>query len=191
MARGSSSSSRNSRNAALVRGCSAAALACLSVGVLVVAAGLILPSRIDGKLWRGVLDTIVWTPQSPPATDARYRNNTAPGAPPAYFRAWLFNITNLHDVRQGAKPMLEQVGPYVYRAYHERHQVMWSGDGRVHFKDYTYFKLDRNLTAADPDAPIATLQHAAAGGAGSTAWQCIAPSGAFCGPANARVGQVG
>ncbi|KAF6251207.1 CD36 family-domain-containing protein [Scenedesmus sp. NREL 46B-D3] len=60
---------------------------------------------------------------------ARYRNNTAPGAPPAYFRAWLFNITNLHDVRQGAKPML----------------------------DYTYFKLDRNLTAADPDASIATF----------------------------------
>ncbi|WIA16356.1 hypothetical protein OEZ85_013054 [Tetradesmus obliquus] len=151
------SSGSSSRNAGLIRGCSAAALACLSIGVLVIAAGLILPSQIDRKLQAGVLEAILWTPQSPPATDARYRNNTAPGAPPAYFRVWLFNITNLHDVRQGAKPILEQVGPYVYRGYHERHQVMWSADGRVHFKDHTYFKLDSNLTAADPDAPIATF----------------------------------
>jgi hypothetical protein len=50
MAGGSSSS----RNAGLIRGCSAAGLACLSVGVLVIAAGLILPSQIDRKLRQGV-----------------------------------------------------------------------------------------------------------------------------------------
>lgn len=48
------SSGSSSRNAGLIRGCSAAALACLSIGVLVIAAGLILPSQIDRKLQAGV-----------------------------------------------------------------------------------------------------------------------------------------
>eukprot|EP00879_Flechtneria_rotunda_P028466 GHRR01030582.1.p1 GENE.GHRR01030582.1~~GHRR01030582.1.p1 ORF type:complete len:491 (+),score=126.44 GHRR01030582.1:556-2028(+) len=69
----------------------------------------------------------------------------------------MFNISNLDAVRKGAKPILEQVGPYVHRAYHERHEVLWSDNGRVHFKDYTYFVLDENLTTADLHAPIATL----------------------------------
>ncbi len=37
---------------------------------------------------------------------ARYRNNTAPGNPADYFKVWLFNITNLEDVRKGGKPVL-------------------------------------------------------------------------------------
>lgn len=41
---------------------------------------------------------------TPPA--ARFRNNSGPHAPPDVMRFWLFNISNLDDVRQGAKPVL-------------------------------------------------------------------------------------
>lgn len=37
---------------------------------------------------------------------ARYRNNSFPGAPDDLYRVWLLNISNLMDVRQGAKPVL-------------------------------------------------------------------------------------
>eukprot|EP00775_Hariotina_reticulata_P003236 gene3236-3513_t len=112
-----------------------------------------------------IRDNIVWTPNSPPLTDARFRNNSGPGAPPDLFKLWLFNITNLEEVRQGGRPLLEQVGPYVHRAYHEKHEVLWSGDGRVQFKDYTYYVFDRELTPAhvDPGANITTFNLALLG----------------------------
>jgi hypothetical protein len=37
---------------------------------------------------------------------ARFRNNSGPGAPPDIFKLWLFNITNLEEVRQGGRPVL-------------------------------------------------------------------------------------
>ena len=36
----------------------------------------------------------------------RFLNNTQEGATPAYVRFWMFNITNVADVRKGAKPNL-------------------------------------------------------------------------------------
>lgn len=30
------------------------------------------------------------------------------------FRVWLFNITNPEQIKNGAKPIVKQVGPYFY-----------------------------------------------------------------------------
>lgn len=50
---------------------------------------------------------------------ARYRGSLDPSAGGAqdYLRVWLMNITNVEDIRQGAKPVLEQVGPFTYRKF--------------------------------------------------------------------------
>ena len=34
---------------------------------------------------------------------------------PMHFRSYLFNITNPEEVKQGAAPIVEEIGPYVYR----------------------------------------------------------------------------
>lgn len=41
--------------------------------------------------------------------------NDRPGSPPDMLYAFMYNITNLPEVHKGAKPHLEEVGPYVYR----------------------------------------------------------------------------
>lgn len=33
---------------------------------------------------------------------------------PAEFKVYLFNITNKDEVIHGAKPMLQEIGPYVF-----------------------------------------------------------------------------
>lgn len=40
--------------------------------------------------------------------------NDRPGSPPDVLYAFVYNITNLAEVHGGAKPHLEEVGPYVY-----------------------------------------------------------------------------
>eukprot|EP00878_Enallax_costatus_P036093 GHUV01040388.1.p1 GENE.GHUV01040388.1~~GHUV01040388.1.p1 ORF type:complete len:340 (+),score=51.51 GHUV01040388.1:509-1528(+) len=151
------------KNGCLLRGCAIAGLVFLVLGIGAIVCGIVLPGVVRNKLHEGILENIVWTPHSPASVDARYRNNSFPGAPDDLYRVWLFNISNLDDVRQGAKPILVQVGPYVHRAYREKHEVLWSYDGRVRFKDYNYYTLDTNLTTADPTAPIATFNLALLG----------------------------
>jgi hypothetical protein len=53
------------------------------------------------------------TPQE--ATNYKHWQNTyASDAPTLYIAAHFYNITNLEDVRNGALPIVKEVGPYVY-----------------------------------------------------------------------------
>ena len=40
--------------------------------------------------------------------------NDVPGSPPDTVYVYMYNITNLDDVRDGEKPHLQEVGPYVF-----------------------------------------------------------------------------
>ncbi|RVE52909.1 hypothetical protein evm_002386 [Chilo suppressalis] len=39
---------------------------------------------------------------------------------PLTFKIYVFNVTNAEDINSGAKPMLTEIGPYVYKEYRER-----------------------------------------------------------------------
>ena len=43
--------------------------------------------------------------------------NDDPSAPADLLRVFMWNITNLAAVRAGAKPVLDEVGPFVYRKW--------------------------------------------------------------------------
>jgi hypothetical protein len=43
--------------------------------------------------------------------------NDLRGSVPDTVKIFLFNITNLEEVRKGQKPLLREVGPYVYRVW--------------------------------------------------------------------------
>ena len=47
----------------------------------------------------------------PQPTRARY---------PSLRKFYFFNITNLEDVLRGARPVVEEKGPYTYRAYRHK-----------------------------------------------------------------------
>lgn len=70
---------------------------------------------------------------------------------------WLFNITNVDSIRQGKKPKLDQVGPYTYRKFKIKVTSWWDHQGRVATKEYDYFIFQPDLTPADLNATIVTL----------------------------------
>jgi hypothetical protein len=43
--------------------------------------------------------------------------NDLPGDSPDILNAYVFNITNLAAVRQGARPIVNELGPYVFRKW--------------------------------------------------------------------------
>lgn len=133
-------------------------LVLLCFGLAVIAVGILVPGQVRNKLQEGIQHSVIWTPFSPPDVDARFRSQavTDTSAPADLFNVWMFNITNIDEVRAGGLPKLEQVGPYVHRVYHEKLDVLWDADGRVYFKDYTHYHLDMNLTKVDVNANITT-----------------------------------
>lgn len=54
-----------------------------------------------------------------------------------------FNITNPDQVLQGAKPVLQEVGPYIYREHRRKLNMVFSSNGEeVSFVLYKYFVWD-------------------------------------------------
>lgn len=72
---------------------------------------------------------------------------------------YLWNITNLDDVRAGARPVLQEVGPYELRKWRIKEDVEFDREGRVSFSQFSWY------TETDSHAPVGTL--AAADGAHS------------------------
>ncbi|VDL90380.1 unnamed protein product [Schistocephalus solidus] len=70
------------------------------------------------------------------------------------FSIYLFNITNRKEILAGAKPRVQEIGPYVYREKREKTNITFAGDNdysNVTFNlRITYF-LDRDLSVGDPD----------------------------------------
>ncbi|XP_018517966.1 lysosome membrane protein 2 isoform X1 [Lates calcarifer] len=51
--------------------------------------------------------------------------------PPVYMEFFFFNVTNVDEVLTGAKPVVNQVGPYTYREYRYKDNVTMVEDGTL------------------------------------------------------------
>jgi len=81
---------------------------------------------------------------------------------PITLRVYLFNITNAEEVaKKGAKPILNQVGPYVFEEYHHKYDEIWNNDnGTVTYKQMNKWipvseNLDELVTIVN--LPLATM----------------------------------
>ncbi|KAG2485799.1 hypothetical protein HYH03_015510 [Edaphochlamys debaryana] len=134
--------------------------ACLSSGLALalLLLGIYGPGAIEDALHRGVVESVVWRPDSPPEVDARFRGLPDPNGLPDYFRVWAWNLTNLDDVRhRGAKPKMVEVGPLTYVKTRVKIDPMWDRRGRVTVKEVDTHVLRPELSGADPSAPLVTL----------------------------------
>ena len=66
---------------------------------------------------------------------------------PIYLQVWVFHLKNPRQVEEGAKPDLEQRGPYTYREYREKIDIRHNENGTVTYRQYkTYhFELDKSV----------------------------------------------
>lgn len=71
--------------------------------------------------------------------------------PPVYMEYFFFNITNVDEILKGAKPQVQQVGPYAYREYRYKDNVtMVENNTRVSAYNVKSFVFLRERSVGDP-----------------------------------------
>ncbi|XP_042892231.1 protein croquemort-like [Penaeus japonicus] len=62
---------------------------------------------------------------------------------PLYLQVYFFNITNPDEFVRGAKPILQEVGPYCYREYHEKKELVFHPNNTVTFFQQRWWIWDQ------------------------------------------------
>jgi hypothetical protein len=122
-------------------------LAGWALAALLLAAGLTLYVELPKAVHAGVDAAFTMTgPRSatyPTFADSARHNVFL------YKSSYFFNVTNAADVTAGrAHPILEQVGPYVYREFESRPEeyTQWHANGTVRFKQHTVYLFEPSLS---------------------------------------------
>lgn len=87
---------------------------------------------------------------------------------PLYLKLYVFNLTNPEEFQNGSKPVLEEVGPYVWREYHEKRNVTFHPNDTVTYLQQRWWTWDQdasgNRSQNDPLITLNTIAVAAAYG---------------------------
>ncbi|XP_055926724.1 lysosome membrane protein 2-like [Argiope bruennichi] len=78
---------------------------------------------------------------------------------PVYQKIYIFNITNPHEYSmEGAKPILKELGPYVFRGRWMKEDMEWDeSDGTVTYKDIKEYTFVPEMSSGDQEEMIYTL----------------------------------
>ncbi|KAL4431087.1 hypothetical protein ABPG75_006343 [Micractinium tetrahymenae] len=132
-----------------------AGLLLLSLGALLASLAVPLAAFIESKVQQAIRKQVVWQPDSPRSVAERYHGDQDP---PLYVAFRFFNITNVEDVRKGAKAVLEEVGPYVFaKSRRRRGATFVRGGGAVRYHNYEYHTFVPELSSGSPDDRVTTL----------------------------------
>jgi len=85
----------------------------------------------------------------------------------AHLTGYAFHVTNPEEVQQGAKPVLQEVGPFVYKAVTVKDSVdqetrkehlEYNQDGEtLTYRPRKFYFLDREQSSGDPDTTFITV----------------------------------
>ncbi|XP_063530203.1 sensory neuron membrane protein 2-like [Cydia strobilella] len=67
---------------------------------------------------------------------------------PLTFKIYVFNVTNAEDISAGAKPELEEIGPYVYKQYREKTILGYGENDTVEYMLKKTFVFDQQKTGS-------------------------------------------
>ncbi len=129
---------------------------CLSIfGIISVILGVVLRPVID-KVFRDKIDEkLVLRPGSP--TYKPWVKSTVP----IYAKYYFFHIVNPLEVKQGAKPVLEERGPYSYITHTQKINITWQqSNATVSYDEKTWYTFDRasSCVSCDPfDDEVTTI----------------------------------
>jgi len=132
-----------------------------ALGGLLLLLGLIVMIAGPGLLLGVVLKTMPLAPGSD-----RLQSWLTPPVQP-HLTGYGFHLTNPQDVIEGRKPIVKEVGPFVYKAVTvkdsldegtEKENLVFNDDGEtLTYRPRKYYFLDREQSALDPDTTYLTV----------------------------------
>ncbi|XP_039229640.1 sensory neuron membrane protein 2 isoform X3 [Drosophila yakuba] len=67
---------------------------------------------------------------------------------PLNFKVYIFNVTNSDRIQQGAIPIVEEIGPYVYKQFRQKKVKHFSRDGsKISYVQNVHFDFDADASA--------------------------------------------
>nr|WLL73948.1 sensory neuron membrane protein [Leucinodes orbonalis] len=76
---------------------------------------------------------------------------------PLIFKIYVFNVTNPEDINTGARPKLQEIGPYVYKEYRERTVLGYGENDTVKYMLKKTFEFDQEATGALREDDVLTV----------------------------------
>ena len=118
---------------------------CQSIfGIILVILGVVLRPVIDQVFRDKIDENLVLKPGSP--TYKPWVNSTVP----IYAKYYLFHIVNPDEVKKGAKPVLEERGPYTYIVHTQKFNITWQhSNATVSYDERTSYIID-SASSCDP-----------------------------------------
>ncbi|KAL4421970.1 hypothetical protein ABPG77_010993 [Micractinium sp. CCAP 211/92] len=133
----------------------AAGLLLLGLGALLAGLAAPLADFIESKVQQAIRQQVVWQPDSPRNVAERYHGDQDP---PLYVAFRFFNITNVEEVRKGAKAVLQETGPYVYaKSRRRRGATFVRSGGAVRYHNYEYHTFVPEMSRGSPEDRVTTL----------------------------------
>nr|APG32553.1 sensory neuron membrane protein [Conogethes punctiferalis] len=76
---------------------------------------------------------------------------------PLIFKVFVFNVTNAEDVNAGARPKLQELGPYVYKEYRERTVLGYGDNDTIKYMLKKTFVFDQEASGAFREDDVLTV----------------------------------
>lgn len=127
----------------------------LTVGVLLLIAGPVAYVVINNGVKNGVEENVVVDSKEHDGYEG-WLSNGQTKDPSLYSKFYAFNVTNLPEVLAGETPIVQEVGPYIYKQVDEKVDVVFYEEGNeVSYKWFTHYhylpQLDGEDSAPETD----------------------------------------
>ncbi|UYV75881.1 SCARB2, partial [Cordylochernes scorpioides] len=120
-----------------------------SLGIVLFLGGAIMLNIFPGILQNKIKEKLILHDGTP--TYDKWVESPVPILLKIYF----FNVTNPEGIKARQKPILKEIGPFVYREMRKKDVVAWDKEnGTVHYINEKYFYFERDLSYADEDMNI-------------------------------------
>ncbi|XP_044258619.1 sensory neuron membrane protein 2-like [Tribolium madens] len=75
---------------------------------------------------------------------------------PFQIKISFFDVQNADEILQGAKPVVKEVGPYIYKLFRWKDGIEWNDD-EISYYDYMKFEFDKEASGKLSDEDVLTI----------------------------------
>ncbi|MFX0180497.1 MAG: hypothetical protein ACFE78_09910 [Candidatus Hodarchaeota archaeon] len=123
------------------------AIILLVFGVGLIPTGFLLNNFIQTEIEKGIAQEVKIPGPNDPGYD-EWISNDYSDAIPEYRKFYMWNLSNPAQFLMGKKPILEEIGPYVFREYTTKYDVSYSAKlDEVTYKQYPTYRFQPDMSA--------------------------------------------